>query len=161
MPGGSLRQRYNMNRVTHNFMAVAAAGLIAASAAVAAELPVIPLVIKNHKIVVEVAATQPMREQGLMNRFSLRPDQGMLFVFPQRQVISMWMRNTFIPLSVAFIDRDGRIINIADMQPQTENTHESDGPAVYALEMRKGWFKERKIAPGAKVEGLEKALQAE
>jgi len=127
----------------------------------AAELQAIPLRIKNQKITVEVAASQSTREHGLMNRFSLRRDEGMLFVFTQPQIIAMWMRNTYVPLSVAFIDSKGTILNIADMEPQTEVTHESAGAALYALEMRKGWFREHSIGAGAKIEGLDKAGRAE
>jgi hypothetical protein len=127
------------------------------SLAVAAELPTLALTIKAQHIDAEVAATRETRERGLMERFSLRPDRGMLFVFAQPQRIAMWMKNTYVPLSVAFIDRDGTILNIAEMQPQTETVHPSTGAALYALEMRAGWFKERGVGPGAKIEGLEKA----
>lgn len=132
----------------------------AAAAATAAELPTLPLTLKTHKITAEVAATPSERELGLMNRFSLRADQGMLFVFDRPQMVAMWMKNTYMPLSVAFIDREGKILNIEDMQPQTETTHVSAGLVLYALEMRKGWFKERGVAPGTKIEGLEKAPRA-
>jgi len=134
-----------------------ALAMLGALAANAAELPTIPLTINKHAITVEVASTQPERETGLMNRFSLRADQGMLFVFDGPQPVVMWMKNTYAPLSVAFMDSTGKILNIEDMQPQTLETHPSAGPALYALEMRKGWFKERGIKAGAKVEGLDKA----
>jgi uncharacterized membrane protein (UPF0127 family) len=87
----------------------------------------------------------------------LPENRGMLFVFQDIAMHGMWMMNTFIPLSVAFVDRDGTIINIADMQPQTQNTHSAAKPAKYALEMNLGWFAKRGIKPGAKIEGLEKA----
>ncbi len=128
-----------------------------ATGAGATEPPTVILEIKNHKIVAEVAATDATRAKGLMHRFSLLPDHGMIFVFPAPQGVTMWMRNTFIPLSVAFIDGEGRILNIADMQPKSEELHASAGLAVYALEMRQGWFKERGIGPGAVVKGLAKA----
>jgi len=95
-----------------------------------------------------------------MNRFSLRPDHGMLFVFPDPQPLAFWMHNTYVPLSIAFIGADGRILNIEDMAPQTDLTHPSRGLALYALEMKKGWFAERGISPGAPVEGLAKAPKA-
>lgn len=123
----------------------------------ASELPKIQIEIRQHKIVAEVAATEATRAKGLMHRFSLPPDQGMIFVFPGPQGVAMWMRNTFIPLSVAFIDADGRILNIADMQPKSEELHASAGLAVYALEMRQGWFRERGLGPGEVVKGLAKA----
>ena len=84
----------------------------------------------------------------------------MLFVFKEPRPQAFWMKNTYVPLSIAFIDGDGRIINIEDMAPQTENTHPSHGPALYALEMKKGWFADRNIAPGARIEGLSKATPA-
>ena len=83
--------------------------------------------------------------------------RGMLFIFPDVAMHGMWMMNTFVPLSVAFIDREGRIINIEDMQPQTTNTHSASKPAKYALEMNLGWFAKRNIKPGTKIEGLDKA----
>ncbi len=89
-----------------------------------------------------------------MYRFSLKPDHGMIFVFERAEPQAFWMKNTFIPLSIAFIGSDGRIVNIADMAPQDESRHWSRGPAQYALEMRKGWFAEHGIGPGDRVEGL-------
>ena len=120
----------------------------------AAELPTIALTINGHKVTAEIAATPGERATGLMNRFSLRPDNGMLFIFERPEPLSFWMKNTFIPLSIAFLDIDGRILNIEDMAPQTETTHWSKGPALYALEMRKGWFMERGVKPGDRVDGL-------
>jgi uncharacterized protein len=120
----------------------------------AAELPEITLTIAAHKLTAEVASTGEQRATGLMHRFSLRPDHGMLFVFERPEMLSFWMKNTTIPLSIAFIAPDGRIVNIDDMRPQTEETHWSKGPALYALEMRKGWFLERGLGAGAQVGGL-------
>jgi len=134
-------------------LALAVAG--AARAATANEaLPTIPLSINGHKIVVEVAATPERRSLGLMNRFSLQPDHGMIFVFERPEPQGFWMKNTFIPLSIAFVAADGRIINIDEMQPHDESTHLSRGPALYAIEMRKGWFTERGIRSGDVVNGL-------
>jgi hypothetical protein len=128
--------------------------LALASPAAVAELPVRSLAIGKHKLVAEVATTPEQRSTGLMHRFSLRPDHGMLFVFERPERLSFWMRNTFIPLSIAFIGADGRIVNIEDMAPQTDAAHWSRGPALYALEMRKGWFAERGVREGDAVEGL-------
>lgn len=83
----------------------------------------------------------------------------MLFVFPQDNTYCMWMRNTLIPLSVAFLDDEGRIINIADMAPHSEENHCARRPARYALEMNRGWFAQRGITAGSKVRGLERAPQ--
>jgi uncharacterized membrane protein (UPF0127 family) len=117
-------------------------------------LPTATLSINGHRIAVEVASTPDTRATGLMNRFSLKPDTGMLFVFERPEPLAFWMKNTFVPLSIAFLDADGRILNIEDMAPQTENLHWSRGPSLYALEMRKGWFAERGIKPGDRVGGV-------
>ena len=117
-------------------------------------LPVIKLTIEGHAIDAEVAATAERRYTGLMHRFSMPTDHGMLFVYAVPHPQSYWMRNTYIPLSIAFIDVAGRIINIEDMSPQDERSKWSAGPALYALEMKKGWFAQKGIRPGAKVEGL-------
>jgi uncharacterized membrane protein (UPF0127 family) len=127
--------------------------LVAATVA-AADLPTTVLTVGPHKLTAEVVVTPEQRAVGLMHRFSLRPDHGMLFVFERSEPLSFWMKNTFIPLSIAFIGADGRIVNIEDMKPQTEDTHWSKGPALYALEMRKGWFAEKGIGPGAVVKGI-------
>jgi uncharacterized membrane protein (UPF0127 family) len=128
--------------------------MLAVQAACAAELPTTTLTIGEHKITAEVAVKPDERELGLMNRFSLKPDHGMLFVFERTEPLAFWMKNTFIPLSIAFMAEDGRIVNIEDMAPQTEDPHWSKGPARYALEMKKGWFAERGIGPGAIVKGV-------
>ena len=135
-------------------------GLLASIALAACALPALGalpttnLVIGTNKVVAEVATTPDERSTGLMNRFSLQPDHGMLFVFERTEPLAFWMKNTYIPLSVAFMDERGRILNIEDMAPQTETTHWSTGPARYALEMRKGWFAERGVKAGDRVDGL-------
>ncbi|MEO8752140.1 MAG: DUF192 domain-containing protein [Casimicrobiaceae bacterium] len=132
----------------------AIAGFFFAAVAAAADLPTSVLTIGDHKLTAEVVVTPEQRATGLMNRFSLKPDHGMLFVFERSEPLAFWMKNTFIPLSIAFIGADGRIVNIDDMKPQTEDSHWSKGPALYALEMRKGWFAEKGIGPGAVVKGI-------
>jgi len=122
----------------------------------AAELATTPLTIGTHKITAEVATTPAQMQTGLMNRFSLKPDHGMLFAYERPEPLSFWMRNTYIALSIAFIGADGTILNIEDMQPQTDDPHWSKGAAQYALEMKKGWFAERGIVAGNRVEGLNK-----
>ena len=117
-------------------------------------LPTVALSINGHKITAEVAATPERRALGLMHRFSLQPDHGMIFVFERPEPLGFWMKNTFIPLSIAFIGADGRIVNIDEMQPHDESSHMSRGPALYAIEMRKGWFTERGIKSGDAVKGL-------
>ena len=122
----------------------------------AAELPTVELTAGMHLIHAEVAADFGSRSQGLMYRESLAPNSGMLFIFDGADIQCMWMKNTLIPLSVAFMDASGRIINIADMQPESEQTHCASKPAVLALEMTRGWFAQRGIKPGARIGGLEK-----
>ena len=135
-------------------LAAAALALSSALPVAAAELPTVTLTIGTHKLVAEVVTTVEQRATGLMNRFSLKPDHGMLFVFGRPAPQGFWMKNTYIPLSIAFLDADGRILNIEDMRPQSEETHWSKGPALYAVEMKKGWFAERGIGPGAIVKGI-------
>ena len=127
-----------------------------AVAALAQPLPVTELRAGMHLIHAEVASDFSTRARGLMQRKGLAPNTGMLFVFDAPSEQCMWMKNTYIPLSVAFIDADGTIINIADMEPHSEQTHCSARPALYALEMTRGWFAERGIKPGAKLGGLDK-----
>lgn len=102
----------------------------------------------------ELATTEPQRERGLMFRSSLPPDGGMLFVFPASELHGMWMKNTLVGLSVAFIDEHGVITNIEDMQPRTLDVHAASRPVRYALEMPLGWFTRRELAAGMRIEGL-------
>ena len=133
-----------------------ATALLAASAAAHAELPVVQLSAGMHLIKAEVAADFSTRAQGLMYRKSLPPNGGMLFIFDDASIQCMWMKNTLIPLSVAFLDEQGTILNIEDMQPQTEESHCARGPAPLALEMARGWFAQRGIKPGMKLGGLDR-----
>jgi len=110
----------------------------------------------THPLKVELAVSDEERSRGLMFRKAMGKEDGMLFVFDELGYHSMWMKDTLIPLSVAFIDGEGRIINILDMEPQTLDTHSAAGPARYAIETNKGWFAEKKIKPGDKVTGLPK-----
>jgi uncharacterized membrane protein (UPF0127 family) len=113
-----------------------------------------PLSIRGHRIRAELADTPESRMTGLMGRRSLPQDTGMLFVFDQPAPQAMWMKNTYVPLSVAFITADGRILNIEDMSPQTEDVHPSAGSVLYALEMERGWFARKGIRAGDRVEGI-------
>jgi uncharacterized protein len=122
-------------------------------------LPVTKIKVGAHGVDAEVAATPREREIGLMFRFNLPADHGMLFVFSEPQPLGFWMRNTYIPLSIAFIDADGRILNVEDMAPRDESSIPSRGAALYALEMRKGWFAERNLGPGTRVTGLPPAAK--
>ena len=121
-----------------------------------AQLPAVQLSTGMHLIRAEVADSVGTRMEGLMHRKSMPQGSGMVFVFEENAPHCMWMKNTLIPLSVAFIDESGVIINIADMQPHSEQSHCAARPARYALEMNKSWFAQRGIKPGAKLRGLEK-----
>jgi uncharacterized protein len=134
-------------------IAVLAAACVATAHA---ELPTTQLRAGMHLIRAEVAADNATRMQGLMHRESLGANAGMLFIFDDAAIHCMWMKNTLIPLSVAFIDEAGTIINIADMQPHSEQSHCAAAPAPFALEMTKGWFAQRGVKPGMKLGGLEK-----
>ena len=124
-----------------------------------APLPVMRVQVAGHALKVEVVTTPELMAKGLMFRQKLGKNDGMLFVYADPGYHSMWMKNTLIPLSVAFIDGDGRILNIADMEPQTLDSHVAAGPARYAIETNRGWFAERKIKAGDKVTGLPKPLK--
>lgn len=116
-----------------------------------------PLRIKKHEIRAEVAGTEEDRRRGLMFRDRLAENSGMIFLYTRPETSAMWMKNTRIALAVAFIDVNGRILNIAEMEPYSEEAHASSGPAAYALEMNRGWFRRQGIKKGDLVEGL-KAL---
>jgi len=107
-----------------------------------------------HVITAEIAATDAARSRGLMYRKELAPNHGMLFVFENANVQCFWMRNTVLPLSIAFIQEDGIITNIDDMQPMTDTSHCSSAPVRYVLEMEQGWFAKRGIQAGKKITGL-------
>jgi uncharacterized membrane protein (UPF0127 family) len=143
-----------------NFAPLAAATLLSLVAcgagAQTARFPTIQLSAGMHLIQAEVAQTDPQRQQGLMNREKMANNHGMVFVFDQANPQCMWMKNTLLPLSVAFIDADGKIVNIEDMQPQTLDSHCSTKPVKYALEMNLGWFKQKNVKPGSAIGGLPK-----
>jgi len=103
-------------------------------------------------LIVEIADDPDVRSRGLMNRDSLPEDRGMLFVYPEEQILSFWMRNTRIPLDIAFIDRNGFILEIQQMEPHDDESHASKQPAMYALELRLGWFEDHGVEPGERVE---------
>jgi hypothetical protein len=119
-----------------------------------AQLPVEWLTVGRHRITVEVASRPDDRSRGLMFRESLPPDHGMLFVFPRETVQQFWMRNTTIPLSIAYADASGRIVRIADLEPLDERLVTSLGPARYALEMNRGWFAAHGVVAGDAISGI-------
>lgn len=122
-----------------------------------ADMPRLDLTAGFYRIDAEVAADQSNRMQGLMQRKAMGANQGMLFVFTEAARHCMWMRNTLLPLSVAFLDEQGRVLNIEDMQPQTEDNHCASSPARFALEMNKGWFAAKGLKAGARIVGVERA----
>lgn len=143
-----------MNRARLALTIAAALAAAGASAQPATPtLPTRPLTAGVHLITAEVAADERARETGLMYRTALAPNHGMLFVFDEPMQACMWMRNTLIPLSVAFLDADGRIVNVEEMSPQTENLHCAKSSVPYALEMDRSWFSDRGLKAGQTVIG--------
>lgn len=124
-------------------------------------LPEIALQLNGQALIVEVASSDAQREQGLMYRRILPTNHGMLFVFAQPTQFGMWMKNTVLPLSVAFLDENGVVINIANMKPQTTDVHATARPAKFAIEANLGWFKQHHIKAGIQVHGLEQAPPAQ
>jgi len=136
---------------------IAAFGVLSFANAAGVDAPAMKTIavkVGSHALKVEVASTDDQRQRGLMFRKTMPRDVGMLFTFGEPGYHAMWMKNTLIPLSVAFIDNEGRILNIVDMQPETLDAHAAAGPARYAIETNKGWFTERGIKAGEKVTGL-------
>jgi uncharacterized membrane protein (UPF0127 family) len=119
--------------------------------------------INGVRLNVEVAATPGERARGLMDRDELGSGWGMLFVFQQEETQTFWMRNTKIPLSIAFVGADLVVRDVQDMEPMTDDNHVSTAPAIYALEVNQGWFRSHGVAPGATVKfsrGLDDYLRA-
>lgn len=116
-------------------------------------LPQVRLQAGMHYIQAELAATAEQREIGLMNRASLPANSGMLFAFDGKAYHCFWMKNTRIPLSIAFLDDDGRIVSLTDMAPMTEESHCPSAPVRYALEMNKGWFTKKGLGEGQRLSG--------
>ena len=129
----------------------------AASATTPKKIPTLTLSVGGHAVKAEIAADDATRQQGLMYRKQMPKSDGMLFVFPELGYHAMWMKNCFIPISVAYMDDAGKIISIHEMAPQTETPHQALGPARYALEMNGGWFAAHKIKAGDTIKGIEKA----
>ena len=135
-------------------LACAACGNGTPPAVPGAQLPVDWLTVGGHRITVEVARDANERSRGLMFRDALPPDHGMLFVFEIEEVQAFWMRNTVIPLSVAYADAGGRIVRIADLEPLDERPVTSIAPSLYALEMNRGWFAAHHVVAGDRITGI-------
>ena len=151
---------HNMHISKNNFIKLFAPLFLLGSSLSLAQvntgLPTIELKAGIYRIQAELADTPKAREVGLMNRTSMPTNSGMLFVFEQKAGHCFWMNNTKIPLSIAFIADDGKIVNIEEMQAETTNNHCPKAAVRYALEMNKQWFSERVIVPGTIVSGLPK-----
>lgn len=116
-------------------------------------LDTVELIAGMHVIKAELAVTQTQQAVGMMMRTEMGANEGMLFVNSDSSRRCFWMRNTLLPLSIAFIGEDGSIVNIAEMQPQSDESHCSTHPVRYALEMNKGWFAKRGLQAGSKLRG--------
>jgi uncharacterized protein len=116
-------------------------------------LPRVKLAAGMHQIDAQVARTPDQRTVGLMFRREMPQHEGMLFVFEQPSVQCFWMRNTLLPLSAAFIEDNGTVVNVEDMKPQSLESHCSLKPVRYVLEMNQGWFAKKGIKPGSKLDG--------
>ncbi len=134
-----------------------ALGLVLAGACAHAQspqrLPTVPLRAGMYQIQAQVAQSPEQRAIGLMHRKSMPAHEGMLFVFESREIQCFWMKNTLLPLSIAFVADDGRVVSMADMQPMDETSHCSKEPVRYALEMNQGWFAQKGVKPGTKLAG--------
>lgn len=119
----------------------------------AQQLPSTPISAGMHLIKAEVAKTFEQRQIGLMHRPSMPQNEGMLFVFEEANPQCFWMKNTLIPLSIAFVADDGTVVNVADMKPMSEQSKCSAKPVRYALEMNQGWFAKRGIKAGSQLRG--------
>ncbi len=135
------------------WLAVCGAGMAWAQGAPQPRLPTTTLGAGMHKIVAELAVTPQQQAIGMMMRRDMGASEGMLFVNDTPGVRCFWMRNTLIPLTIAFVADDGRIVNLADMAPQSDQEHCSAEPVRFALEMRQGWFAKRNIQPGFRLTG--------
>ena len=117
------------------------------------KLPTVQLQAGMHNIVAEVARTPQQQQTGMMMRAEMAVHEGMLFVFDDVSPRCFWMKNTLLPLSIAFVEDDGTIVNIAEMKPRSEASHCSEKPVRFALEMNQGWFSKRAIKPGFRLKG--------
>ena len=144
----------SLARALKTGLAIFVFSMSAAHAQQGARLPVTQLTAGMHVIKAEVAATDPQRSQGLMFREQMGANEGMVFLFPEPTDSCMWMKNTPLPLSVAFIDANSTIVNIADMKPHSTDSHCATSKVRYALEMNVGWFAKRGIKAGSRIDGL-------
>ncbi len=117
-------------------------------------LPRIKLQAGMHQIDTQVAQTEAQRQTGLMFRKEMPQHEGMLFVFEQPATQCFWMKNTLLPLTAAFLADDGTIVNLVDMKPQTTDSHCSEKPVRFVLEMNQGWFAKKGLKVGSRLSGV-------
>ena len=134
-------------------VALAVSGIALAQDSPQLDLQRIKLSAGMHRIDTQVAATPEQRQTGLMWRKEMPQHEGMLFVFEQPSQQCFWMKNTLLPLTAAFVEDDGTVVNLADMKPQTTDPHCSAKPVRYVLEMNKGWFAKKGIKAGSRLDG--------
>ncbi len=132
---------------------LSAAGAVHAQDAPQLDLPRVSLSVGTHRIDSQVAQTPEQRSVGLMFRKQMPQHEGMLFVFEQSTQQCFWMKNTLLPFTAAFVADDGSIVNLADMKPQTTDSHCSAKPVRFVLEMNQGWFAKKGIKPGQRIAG--------
>jgi len=156
-----------MRNLTHWFPKITVFGMMILLTGVScrqnlkSDLPIASLRMGHHEVQVEIANRNSTRMSGLMFRKEMGKDNGMLFVFADSAPRAFWMKNTYIPLSIAFFDEKGKILNILEMPPQTEENFSSKGSARFALEMNSHWFEKNGIKVGDIIEDLLKAPKSE
>jgi uncharacterized protein len=156
---GHFQLRATMPPMTNTALSTLAALVLAAAAVpVCAQepqtnLPRVTLSAGMHQIDAQVAQTIEQRTTGLMHRKEMPQHEGMLFVFDRPMIQCFWMKDTLLPLSVAFIADDGTVVNLAEMKPLALDSHCSDKPVRFVLEMNQGWFAKKGVKPGAKLAG--------
>ena len=151
MTGLSLAPRFSLPLVLAALLAPLAS--VQAQEAPQMDLPRTELSAGMYRIAAQVAQPPSERQIGLMQRQSMPPQEGMLFIFERAGVQCFWMKNTLLPLTAAFVADDGTVVNLADMQPETTDSHCSSKPVRYVLEMNQGWFKARNVKAGFKLSG--------
>jgi hypothetical protein len=152
-PTRHLRENSGMKKFIFTLLCWAAASATLAQTGPQMDLPRTKLSAGMYLIDTQVATTPEQREIGLMFRQQMPQGEGMLFVFESPAEQCFWMKNTLLPLTAAFVADDGTIVNLADMKPQTTDSHCSKKPVRYVLEMNRGWFEKKGIKAGAKLGG--------
>ena len=143
-----------MKRVLFSILFAVLSGTVSAQDTPQTNLPRIKLQAGMYQIDTQVAQTPEQRSIGLMFRSDMPQHEGMLFVFEQPATQCFWMKNTLLPLTAAFIADDGTIVNLADMKPQTTDSHCSTKPVRFVLEMNQGWFAKKGLKAGSRLNGV-------